>query len=43
MRFCTINERYMEYLRSIDSRISKYNYGSDHYKPFSILFLRLII
>ncbi|MGN9018351.1 type III toxin-antitoxin system ToxN/AbiQ family toxin [Lachnospiraceae bacterium HCP1S3_C3] len=34
MKWIIVDENYLDYLRSIESRIPKTDYGSDRYKPF---------
>lgn len=34
MKWIIVDENYLDYLRSIESRIPKTDYGSDKYKPF---------
>lgn len=34
MKYCTLDSRYLDYLRKQDSRIPYNDYGDDHYKPF---------
>lgn len=29
-----VNEKYLDYLRNVESRIPRTDYGSDKYKPF---------
>lgn len=39
MEWININEKYLDYLRKVEHRIPKTDYGSDRYKPFfGILF-----
>lgn len=34
MRWINVNEKYLDYLRNVESRIPRTDYGSDKYKPF---------
>lgn len=34
MKWINVDEKYLDYLRSIESRIPRTDYGSDKYKPF---------
>lgn len=34
MKWINVDEKYLDYLRSIEKRIPKTDYGSDRYKPF---------
>lgn len=34
MKYCTLNNNYLDYLRNIESRIPYNDYGKNHYKPF---------
>ena len=39
MKWINVNEKYLDYLREIEKRIPRTNYGTDKYKPFfGILF-----
>ena len=34
MRWINVDDKYLDYLRDIEKRIPKTNYGLDKYKPF---------
>ena len=34
MRWINVNEKYLDYLRAVESRIPRTDYGTDRYKPF---------
>lgn len=41
MKWINVNESYLDYLRNVERRIPKTDYGKDRYKPFSA-YTRLI-
>ena len=43
MKWINVDENYLDYLRSFEKRIPKTDYGSDKYKPFFGVLLRLIL
>ena len=34
MKWIHVNENYLDYLRNVEKRIPKTDYGTDKYKPF---------
>ena len=34
MRWINVNEKYLDYLRAVENRIPRTDYGTDRYKPF---------
>ncbi|WP_258365319.1 type III toxin-antitoxin system ToxN/AbiQ family toxin [Lactobacillus helveticus] len=41
MNWCSIDETYVNYLKSYESRIPYSDYGVNHFKPFLDHYLRL--